>query len=373
MKYVEYGNTGDLVSVVGFGGMRFDTKNCSKEENAELVRYANRQGITYFDTAPGYCADTSEDIFGLAFQNMPGEFLVSTKIMPDAAPTADKAREAVEKSLKRLGVDSIDFFHVWCLREMAHYHKAMQRGGLYEGLCKCRDEGLIKHIVFSSHQPGEQIREIIEKGEYEGVLLGMNILNFPFRQGGARAAIENGCGVVAMNPLAGGMIPQHEERLAFLAQNGETPTEAALRFCIGSPDITVALNGFTTREQVDVACRIADTAKPFPKEELDRLTTRLGTNMDSICTTCGYCKGCPKNIPIDRYMQFYNEKVMFGTSDEKMREQLGGQKSWGMLVGIEHTADECIECGLCEEKCTQHLPIIERLRQIAQWEENPNP
>lgn len=368
MKYVPYGNTGKTVSTVGFGGMRFDTNNRSMEENAELVRYANSQGITYFDTAPGYCADKSEEIFGLAFQDMPGEFVVSTKIMPHAAPTVDKAREAVEKSLKRLNVDAIDFFHVWCLREMAHYEEAMAPGALYEGLRKCREEGLVKHIVFSSHQPGDQIRQIVENGGFDGVLLGMNILNFPFRQEGAKAAVDNGLGVVAMNPLAGGMIPKYEDRLAFLCQNGETPTEAALRFCLGSPHITVALNGFTTREQIDTACRVADAAEPFPENELERLATHLGANMDTICTTCGYCKGCPKNIPIVRLMQFYNEKVMFGTPDDKMKEGLKGQMSWGMLVGTGSTAEQCIECGLCEEKCTQHLPIIERLREIAQWE-----
>ena len=32
------------------------------------------------------------------------------------------------------------------------------------------------------------------------------------------------------------------------------------------------------------------------------------------------------------------------------------------------TAEECVECGVCEEKCTQHVNIIERLREIAEWE-----
>lgn len=368
MKYVPYGTTGKTVSTLGFGGMRFDTEKRSMEENADLVRYASSQGITYFDTAPGYCGDKSEEIFGLAFQDMPNDFYVATKIMPDAAPTADDARKAVDKSLKRLGVERIHFFHVWCLRHMGHYEKAMQKGGLYEGLQTCRDEGLIDHIVFSSHQAGDEIREIVERGGYEGVLLGMNILNFPFRGEGAKAAVDHGLGVVAMNPLAGGMIPKYEDGLSFLCADGETPTEAALRFCLGSPHVTVALNGFTTREHVDAACRVADSATPFSEAELARVADHLGTNMDSICTTCGYCKGCPKSIPIPRYLQFYNEKVMFGVSDEDMRKKIAGEKAWGMLGGIENTADQCIECGLCEEECTQHLPIVERLREIAEWE-----
>ena len=70
MKYSEYGNTGKLVSAVGFGGMRFDMEK-SMEENAELVRYAFDKGINYFDTAPAYCDGKSEQIYGMAFKNMP--------------------------------------------------------------------------------------------------------------------------------------------------------------------------------------------------------------------------------------------------------------------------------------------------------------
>lgn len=69
MRYVEYGKTGKMVSVVGYGGLRFDLEK-SNQENADLVKYAYEKGINYFDTAPGYCDDRSEDIFGLAFRQM---------------------------------------------------------------------------------------------------------------------------------------------------------------------------------------------------------------------------------------------------------------------------------------------------------------
>lgn len=368
MLYTEYGKTGKRVSQVGFGGMRFDT-NRDKEENVELVRYANRKGITYFDTAPGYCSDQSEDIFGLAFRDMPGDFLVSTKAMPVEYDTADKARQAVEQSLTRLGVEKINFYHIWCLRKMEHYHLAMRPGGQYEGLRQCQEEGLIEHIVFSSHQPGEQIRKILAEGYMEGVLLGMNILNFPYRWEGVRAASESGCGTVAMNPLAGGMIPQHEDKLKFLSmQCGESPTEAALRFAVSCPYLDIALVGFSEKTQVDIACRVADQCEPFSEKALEDIQKHLSSNMNEICTACGYCDGCPQNIPIPAYMQFYNQKQMFGTSDEEMKKSLPGQRNWGMLAARQAEAGDCIDCKLCEEKCTQHINIVDRLHEIAQWE-----
>ncbi|MCL5270211.1 MAG: aldo/keto reductase [bacterium] len=368
MQYKEYGKTGKRVSCIGFGAMRFDTSK-SLAENAELVRYACSMGINYFDTAPGYCADQSEPIFGEAFKSMPGEFHVSTKAMPTSFDTARKAKDQVRRSLDRLGVSKIHFYHIWCLRKMEHYELAMRPGGQYEGLLELQAEGLIDHIVCSSHMPGAEIKRIVEDGKVEGVLLGLNILNFPYRWDGVKAAHGAGCGVVAMNPLGGGAIPPgHEKELAFLAADGETPTEAAIRFLAACPEVTVTLVGFTTPRQVDAACRVAEGARPFNEADLDRIRRRVSENMNAACTGCGYCLDCPQNLPIPSYMQYYNEKQVFGRSDAEMIRQLDFQHNWGLLAGRKAGAAECIECGQCEEACTQRLPIIERLKEIAAWE-----
>jgi len=366
MIYKEYGITGKKVSAVGFGGMRFDiTKPI--EENAEIVRYANKMGINYFDTAPNYCEDQSEDIFGEAFKDMPGAFYVSTKGMPTEFDTAEKAIAQVKKSIERLGVEKIDFYHIWCIRKKEHYELAMQPGGQYEGLLKCKEEGLIDHIVLSSHQTGNEVKEILEDKKIDGVLLGVNILNFPYRWEGVQTAYDMGYGVVAMNPLSGGAIPGHEEELAFLTEGEETATEAALRFVISAPQITVALNGFTTKEHIDMACRIADEATPFTAEKIEAIQTKVGSAMNEACTGCGYCDKCPKGIAVPSFMQYYNEKHVFHVTDEKMKDQIGGAYEWGVLAGKKGQASQCIECGICEEECTQHLPIVERLKEFDKW------
>ena len=371
MIYKQYGKTGKKVSAVGFGGMRFDTK-LSKDKNAELLLHAYDKGINYFDTAPNYCRDQSEDIYGIAMKQMRSvrdKIYVSTKGMPTEIKTADQARVAVEKSLKRLNLEKIDFYFVWCVRKVEHYEMAMKKGGLYDGLLKCKEEGLIDHIAISSHLQGTKISRVLEKGEFEGVLLGVNILNFLYRWEGVLRANEMGLGVLAMNPLAGGVIPQYADQLRFLAESGESPVETALRFCISCPQITITLTGFTTKEHIDTACRVADTCRPFSPEDIERIKKHLAENMNSLCTGCGYClKGCPENIPIASYMQFYNKKILFGKTEAEMINDIDGQHHWGILVERPASADACSKCGRCEEACTQHLNIIERLREIAQWE-----
>ncbi len=368
MQYSEYGTTGCMVSAVGFGGMRFDVENESIVKSAELLEYAFDKGINYFDTAPGYCSDKSETIFGEGLKHLPRDkVFITSKIMPTVAQTAQQGIDAVKKSLKVMGIDYIDFFHVWCLREMAHYEAAVKPDGLYEGLLKCQEEGLVRNIVFSSHQSGGEIKQIIETGKFAGVLLGANILNFPYRWDGVEAAYKSGCGVVAMNPLAGGAIPTHEQELSFLAKDGMSVTESALRFMICCPQITVTLNGFTTREHIDTACRIADTGEAFTPEEIAEIREQIGKNMNSVCTGCGYCNKCPQGIDVPSYMQVYNEHHLFGKDDERMKKQMDHEYNWGRLVGSRDTYKDCVACGICENECTQHLPIIERLKKFADW------
>ncbi len=366
MIYKDYGNTGKKISAISFGGMRFDLTK-SNEENAELLHYAFEKGINLFDTAPGYCEDKSEAIFGEAFKTLRGNFYVSTKAMPEAFDTAEKAYERVCRSLEILNVDKINFYYIWCIRKMSQYELAMRPGGQYEGLLKAQSEGLIEHITLSSHQTGNELKQIIAEKKISGILMGVNILNFPYRINGAKAACKNGMGVIAMNPLAGGQIPQNEESFKFLARPEETPTEAALRFLIAHPAITSALNGFTTREHIDTACKVADNASPFTKDELDTIQNHVSEKFNCICTSCGYCKDCPIEIPIPKFMQFYNDKLLFNKSDEEMKKRLDFQYNWGLLADTDKRASDCIACGKCEVSCTQHLPIIERLREIDQW------
>ncbi len=372
MIYKEYGKLGINVSAVGFGGMQFDISN-SREKNADLVQYAYEKGINFLDTAPTYNEGQSEEIYGIfceRFKNEREKYYINTKCMPEVAKTKREAIAAVEKSLSRLKCDYIDFFYTWCIRQMNEYRMSIVEGGFYEGLLECKERGLIKHLTISSHLQGNELKSILEEGKYEGVLLGVNVLNFPFRWEAVQSAYERGYGVVAMNPLAGGAIPKNEKSLAFLAENGETPTEAALRFCISCPQITVTLNGFTTKEHIDTACKVADNAKPFSSEQIEKVRINVGANMNAICTGCGYClKGCPKDIPISKYLQVYNETIIQHKNNAQMIEGIGFQHSYGLLADIKANATDCIKCGLCEKACTQHLNIIERLEKMAEYEE----
>ena len=152
MLYRPYGKTGKQISVISAGTMRFATPVTPRvmEESAAVLLRAYEKGINYFDTAPLYCDDRSEEITGLAIRQMkPGTFHVSTKCN---AADADGLRRGLERSLQRIGVDRIQFFHIWCLLRPEEWEER-KRGGAVAAALRAKEEGLIEHLVFSSHMP----------------------------------------------------------------------------------------------------------------------------------------------------------------------------------------------------------------------------
>lgn len=366
MIYREYGKTGKKVSVIGFGGMRFGK---DEDYSAEVVRRANALGINYFDTAPFYCNDRSEYIFGKAFRKMPGQYYVSTKSSVSKDATADAVRKRIENSLKRMGIEKINFYHMWCIMDLEMYRKVMAPGGPYEGALKAKEEGLIDHLVFSTHCKGEDIKKIINDKVFEGVLLGYNVINHPFRQEGIDAAVENNIGVVTMNPLGGGLIPQHADYFNFLRdREDETVSQAALRFNAAQKGITVVLTGMGTLEEVEENVKVTDYPLSVSPEKLAEIREKIMDSMDVLCTTCGYCLKCPKKIKIHNYLEAYN---LYLLKDEKeMQKRIETLKQRGTLTDKDASPAECIACGKCEELCTQKLPIINRLKEMSRLYES---
>jgi len=361
MLYKTYGSTGIKLSTIGFGGMRFDDSK-GLEDCAQLVINAYNKDINYFDTAPLYVNDKSEIIMGLALKQMlktrtQKPFYVSTK-SSKAEPS--QVRQNIETSLERLGLDYIDFYHFWCIITMEEYELRKTKGVLKE-FEKLKDEGLIKHISVSTHVTGKDVALILNDYPFDGILLGYSVMNFPYREEGIQAAAKLNKGVVVMNPLGGGMIPQNPDRFDFVkTQPDENVTEAALKFLINDDRITVSLVGFTTNDHLEQAIKAVDEFKPIPKQKIDQIKTDINQSLNELCTSCGYCDDCPQEIPIPKLMDIYNH-FKLGETEQEIMNRI--RWHWGLELE-ENYADKCTQCGECEAKCTQKLPICQAIKYV---------
>jgi predicted aldo/keto reductase-like oxidoreductase len=165
-----------------------------------------------------------------------------------------------------------------------------------------------------------------------------------------------------MNPLGGGIIPQHPELFEFLKGRPEqTVVEAALHFLWDHQDISSTLVGFSSESDVETALHAMETYIPRSDAVLAAVKEKSSGSMEGLCTGCAYCDDCPQGIPIPRYMDAYNQKLLTPAYGEKALSQRLSLH-WGIKPAA---AASCIACGQCEAACTQHLPIIERLKEIA--------
>ena len=354
MFYKPYGQTGKHISAVSCGGMRFANKD-DIETKADVVRHAFASGINYFDTAPGYA--NSEVTFGAAFRDMPREkFYVSTK---SCKAGGDELRKDMETSLQRMGIDRIDFFHIWYVTSMDAWKQRLA-GGAVSAALRAKEEGLISHLAISSHMSGEDVEKVLSEAPFEGVTLGYCAINFPYRDRAVEAAGQMGLGVVTMNPLGGGVIPQHADRFDFLrGPDDASVVEAAIRFNVSNPNVTAALVGFTTKEHVDEAVAAVEDFRPYDRSHITSLRRQIISEMDELCTGCGYCLTCPEGVPIPKFMETYNLKLL-GEDEQTMLSRMSAH--WAITP---EQAGACTLCGACEERCTQHLPIRERLAELA--------
>ena len=364
MLYREYGTTGEKVSAIGFGGMRFANPKAT-DEMAEVVKHAVDRGVTYLDTAPGYCGDQSEIIVGAAvreIQKTGKRVYTATKTM---ASDPARVREQCETSLKRLGVDAIDFYHVWCLVQPEQLPERVQTGAIDE-FRKLKEEGLVRHVCVSTHLGHDAVSTMLDQGEglFEGMLIGFNAINFALRLGGIRDAASRGMGVVTMNTLGGGLITDHADRFRFIMRDGDQSIlDAALRFNLSMPEITTALVGFRSIEDVDTAIDAAERFEPLSADELEELKTKVLASSKDFCTQCGYCRDCPQEIPVMRLMESYNQKLLDPDNPKAINDRL--RWHWG-IQDAATLLDTCTKCRYCEEACTQHLPILERFEEIRQ-------
>ncbi len=352
MIYRALGNTLLKASAIGFGGMRFKNPD-DTALSIGTIKKALELGINYFDTAPVYCAGKSEELFGKALKNE--NVIISTK---SAASSGDALMADMERSLKKLKRDVIDVFHIWCVMTMEDYI-SRKAGGAIDAALKAKEKGLIKHLFISTHMEGKDIARVIEENIFEGVTLGFSVVNAPYRMEGIRAAAKANIGVVCMNPLAGGTIPKRVEYFSDIkSDQDQTVVIAALRYILSVQGVTVALVGFAEDREVEEAVKAVSPFIKWDEARMQKVVESLRREHNALCTGCAYCVPCPKGIDIPKLLQAWNHKILSG-QDSAVLNSL--ENEWDIPPEM---AGLCVECGSCEKKCTQKLPIIDRLKAI---------
>jgi len=365
LQYRTLGKTGLSLSVLGFGAMRLPLvgEKVDREKAIPMIHRAFEGGVNYIDSAVFYCHQDSERAVGEALKGWRDKVIVSTK--NHHYDKSDKAAwwRNLENSLERLQVDYLDVYNHHGLNWKAFTENVDGADGFYKEMQKARDQKMIRHICFSFHDSCENLIKLVDTGMFEAVTCQYNLLDRSNEEGIAHAH-EKGMGVIIMGPVAGGRLGETGGSMAELLPKGIASTpELALRFVISNPNVTVALSGMSTMQHVEenVATASRDVAlSDAEKADIETAIQQLKKLSDLYCTGCGYCLPCPQGVAIPDIFRQANLARVYGALEAAKQ----GYK-WMIDQDKEDKkpATECVECGKCEEKCPQHIKIIEQLKK----------
>jgi len=367
MQYRKYGKGGPEVSALGFGVMRLPARRKGEwgsvnfTQSLAVMRRAMQAGVNFFDSHHGYHEGLSEVAIGRALKGWKGQRIyVQTKTPFYNVKPLGHFKKLIEEALEKMGVNCIDYLLFHSLRMETFKKRGRQFFKLTDWAMK---RGYIRHRGFSSHDTPENVRALIDTGEFSAMVVSYNWLNPTMAETIAHGA-RKGMGVAVMNPVGGGSLAANTPEVLRLLSGARSAAEIAFRYVLSTPGVSMALSGMNTVEQVDENVAIADRKTAMTALQRKRMLKRLESIHKRgmlICTACGYCMPCPHGVDIPGNFMLLNRARLLGLRDFAKQ---------GFRALVHHrdgdkSALACKKCGKCLPKCPNNVPIIEQLAETA--------
>lgn len=303
------GRTGRTISVVGQGCWQFggDWGDVSDEAAMGVLHAAADGGITFLDTADGYGDGHSEELVGKFLRERADEdLMVATKMGRRADPhvpeqfTAENLRAWNDRSLQKLGVETIDLVQLHCPPTPIYSNDAV-----FDVLDEMVAEGRMKNYGVSVETVDEALTAL-ERPNLASIQIILNVFRRKPLEQVLPLAKERGVGIIARVPLASGLLSgrftsdttfaaqdhrtynrhgeafdqgetfsgvpydvgvQAAQEFVEMVPEGITPAQFALRWVIDQPGVSVVIPGASRPEQAR-ANAAAGSLAPLTEQQL---------------------------------------------------------------------------------------------------------
>lgn len=369
MQYRNFGQTGEKVSALGFGCMRFpvlENGEINEPEAIKQLRHAIDKGINYLDTAYVYHGGKSEGLVAKAVKDGYREkVFIADKSPVWMVNKYEDFEKYLDEQLARLETDYIDFYLMHAL-DINRWNKIKELGAR-EFLDKALKDGKIKHAGFSFHDDTAAFKQIIDDYNWDFCQMQYNYMDEYNQAGteGLKYAASKGLAIIIMEPLLGGKLaktpPKVIQEIWNRAEVKRSPAEWALRWLWNQPEVSLILSGMNSMDQIDENIRTTEDALPgsLTADEIvlvDEVKNKYKALTRVNCTACRYCMPCPAGVDIPGNFAIYNEAAVYDNWDNCTKHYTGRKES--------EKASACVECAKCEKVCPQHLDIRGHLKEL---------
>lgn len=411
MTYRDNPNTGDRVSLLGYGMMRLPTEgdfSAREDPDAELdqelinqeVDYAIAHGVNYLDTSPAYCQGRSETATGIALSRHPRDkYYIATKLSnfsPDTWPF-EKGKEMFYNSLKALRVDYVDYMLLHGVGMgkdgVEEFNARYMDNGLLDWLVEQKKAGKIRNLGFSYHGDITVFDTLLEwhdAGDYhwDFVQIELNYLDWQHakeinpRNTNAEylyaELLKRGIPAVIMEPLLGGRLSNVPDAIVEQMKRrapGKSVASWAFRYAGTPTGVLTVLSGMTFMEHLKDNILAYSPLVPLTPDEnsflVDNIAPKLVALQTIPCNDCKYCTPhCPFGINIPAIFVHYNKCINEGNLIKDPADTDYKRARRAFLVGYDRSverlrqANHCSGCRQCEGHCPQRIHIADELQRI---------
>lgn len=369
MQYRTFGNLGFEVSILGFGAMRLPTQNekIIEKEATKLIYYAIDHGVNYIDTAYLYHNGTSEEFLGRLLKGgLRQQIKLTSKLPCWLVKTNADFDIFLDTQLKRLQTDYLDFYLLHSLN--AETWDRLLKLDVLSWAERARQTGRLRWFGFSFHDSYDIFIKILSAYPWDMCQIQYNYMDVENQAGqaGLREAFKRQIPVVVMEPLLGGKLaarPPHQiEEIWDRASLKRTPVAWALEWLWAQPEVTTVLSGMSSLQQVKENVALALRPRPLTAQDqaIVAEVRQAFRKLAAIpCTRCGYCMPCPQGVDIPANLNTYNDGLMYNSPEAARGTYQWWESAYFKLHVFERDirASACSQCGLCETKCPQAIPI----------------
>ena len=376
MEYRELGKTGERCSIIGLGCEHLDGKAFAQVQ--ETIDAALENGVNILDVfMPGQqVRENISKALGPRRRNVMIQGHIGSTILRqqyDISRDLPVVKRYFEDLLRIFGY--IDFGMMFFIDSETDYEGVFETG-FADYVLRLKQQGDIRHIGFSSHNP-VTAAQVIKTGLPEMMMFSINLAFdlYPaevnaldeLSQGldknafhgfdPTRAALyalceKMGVGITSMKTLGGGKLVS-AEHTPF--DQPLTPAQC-MHYVLTRPAVASAMIGCKSAAEVTEAVRYLQA----DERELDytHVMHTLRNDFVGNCVYCSHCQPCPVGIDIAAVNK-YLDIVRLDPADVPPSVRLH-------YAGLSSSGKDCIGCGSCEKRCPFHVPIIKNMAEAAE-------